>query len=114
MPNLMKKPPLGLKKPKDKKDEAYLKQIREQPCCVCKKFGEIQRSPTTAHHVIHDRGGSRRSHDRLAIPLCEDHHQGLWGTDKSKTAIHREPLKWRELYGPDWSYSLASVQDTDM
>ena len=110
MTNLAKRPPLGLKQPKAKKDEKYLKAIREQPCCICQAFNEVQQSPTTAHHPIHDRGGFRKSDDRSAIPLCEGHHQGLW--DNTKIAIHKEPKLWREKYGPDYSYS--SVQDTDM
>ena len=113
MTNLFNKPPLGIKKSKDKKDEKFLQKIRELPCCICKRFGMVQRSPTTAHHPIHDRYGTRKVSDRLAIPLCDDHHQQLWGTDKSKLAIHKEPLKWRELYGPDYSYSFSSVQETD-
>lgn len=91
------------KQGKVKKDEAYLQEVRERRCCICLKFGEAQLSPTTAHHPIHDRFGTRKRSDRTAIPLCEGHHQGLW--DQSKVAIHKEPRRWRELYGPDWKYS---------
>lgn len=94
---------------KPKKDEAYLQEVRQQPCCVCQKFGEPQLSPTTAHHPIHDRFGTRKRSDRDAIPLCEGHHQGLW--DTSKLAIHKEPKKWRELYGEDWSYSKGGKNE---
>lgn len=104
MTNLAKKPPLGLKKEKGKKNENYLKKIRELPCCICKKFGEPQQSPTTAHHPIHDRHGTRKRLDEDAIPLCADHHQGLFNNGNGKIAIHREPKLWREKYGPDWSY----------
>jgi len=112
MTNLAKRPPLGLKQPKGKKNEKYLDKVRERPCCICRKFGEIQRSPTTAHHPIHDRHGTRKRSDETAIPLCEGHHQGLW--DQSKLAVHKSPLEWREKYGPDWSYSSGAVHDTDM
>jgi len=110
MNNLAKKPPLGLKNKSRKKDDAYLQKVREKPCCVCKRFGEVQHSPTTAHHPIHDRHGTRKRPDQDAIPLCEGHHQGLW--DNTKIAIHKEPKLWRETYGPDWSYSPQSVQET--
>ena len=103
MTNLAKRPPMGLKRPKETKDEKYLEKIREKPCVICRKFGYHQTSPTTAHHPIHDRYGTRKRSDRSAIPLCEGHHQGLW--DQSKVAIHKEPIRWRELYGPDWSHS---------
>ena len=103
MTNLAKRPPLGLKQPKAKKDEKYLQEIREQNCIVCDTHGEVQQSPTTAHHPIHDRHGTRKRSDSTAIPLCEGHHQGLW--DNTKIAIHKEPKLWREKYGPDWSYA---------
>ena len=60
MINLANKAPLGLKKEKTKKNPKYLDKIRERPCCVCQKFGEKQMSPTTAHHVIHDRFSTRK------------------------------------------------------
>jgi len=94
------------KEGKPKKDEKYLQAIRQKPCCVCARFGEAQRSPTTAHHPIHDRHGTRKRSDRTAIPLCEGHHQGLW--DTSKIALHKEPQLWRETYGPDYSYCEAT------
>ena len=100
--NIGDKPPLGLKKPKAKKDKNYLQWLREQPCCVCARWGEIQHSPTQAHHCIHDRFGTEKRPDREAIPLCEGHHQGLW--DRTKIALHQNPRRWKETYGPDWSY----------
>ena len=103
--NLTGQGPLGLKQPKAKKDPKHLARLREEPCCICQRFGEIQRSPTQAHHCIHDRYGTRKRSDAEAIPLCEGHHQGLM--DTSKLALHREPLRWREVYGPDWAYVQA-------
>jgi len=91
------------KKPKEKKDGNYLQEVRRKGCCICERFGEAQQSPTTAHHPIHDRYSRTKRGDRTAIPLCEGHHQGLW--DNTKVAIHKEPQKWRDLYGPDFSYS---------
>ncbi len=107
--NLANKPPLGLKNKTVKKNAKYLDQVRKKPCCICAKFGEIQMSPTTAHHPIHDRYGTTKSSDLEAIPLCDGHHQALW--DKTKAvAIHDNKKKWRELYGPDWSYSVQDTQ----
>ena len=94
------------KKPKEKKDGNYLQEVRRQRCCICRKFGEVQRSPTQAHHPIHDRFSGKKRPDKTAIPLCEGHHQGLW--DNTKIAIHKEPNLWREKYGEDYSYT----QDT--
>lgn len=110
MTNLFNKPPLGIKKSKTRtKDDKHLDKIRQMPCCVCKKFGLVQRSPTTAHHCIHDRYGSRKTSDYDAVPLCDGHHQALWDNSQ-EVAIHNNKAKWRALYGPDWSY----VQVTQM
>ena len=91
------------KKPKAKKSPKFLDEIRQRKCIICETFHEPQMSPTSAHHVIHDRFSRTKTADQMAIPLCEGHHQGLW--DRSKIAIHQSPKKWRDLYGPDWSYS---------
>lgn len=94
------------KKGKPKKDPRFLASVRERNCIICETFHEPQVSPTQAHHVIHDRFGNEKTDDKMAIPLCEGHHQGMF--DTSKTAIHREPKKWRELYGADYEYSDGS------
>lgn len=106
--NLAGKPPLGLKEPKAKADPAYLAKVRELPCCICEAFGEAQLSATTAHHPIHGRFSQRKTPDRMAIPLCDGHHQGSF--DGSKIAVHAEPTKWKRLYGEDHEYS-AITQD---
>jgi hypothetical protein len=82
-----------------------LARIRELPCCICHEYGLFQQSRTTAHHCIMGRAGyekrsdGRKAPDSMAIPLCDGHHQSNF--DKSKTAVHREPAKWREQYGQD-------------
>lgn len=106
--NLAGKPPLGLKEPKAKPDPAYLAKVRALPCCICEAFGEAQLSATTAHHPIHGRFSQRKTPDRMAIPLCDGHHQGSF--DGSKIAVHAEPTKWKRLYGEDHEYS-AITQD---
>lgn len=93
---------------KPKKDPLFIDEIRARKCIICKTFNEPQLSPTQAHHVIMDRFGRDKTDDRKAIPLCEGHHQGF--LDTSKTAIHHEPKKWRELYGPDWKYSDQTTE----
>jgi len=115
--NLANRPPPGLKGNKSKPDPAYLARVRELPCIICREFGELQLSPTTAHHPIHDRHGTRKRSDRCAIPLCDGHHQSLF--DNSKVAIHRAPAEWRERYGADHEWIeriqdiLDSQKDTD-
>lgn len=106
--NLANRGPLGLRNQKPRPDPAYLARVHELPCCICEAFGEVQTSPTQAHHPIHGRFGSRRVPDRMAIPVCEGHHQGL--VDTTKIALHREPERWRSLYGEDHDY-IAATQD---
>lgn len=96
------------KGPKAKPDPGYLGEVRALPCVICEAFGERQTSQTTAHHPIMDRGGNRKRPDRTAIPLCDGHHQGTF--DTSKVAIHREPARWRQLYGSDHEY-IEVTQD---
>lgn len=100
--NLTDKPPLGLKEEKQPPDPDYISRMHDLPCVICEVFGMAQMSPTTAHHTICDRNGTRRTHDHLAIPLCDGHHQG--DRDKSKYAIHRGKETWVEAYGPDTDY----------
>jgi hypothetical protein len=89
------------------KDPAHLARVRELPCCICEAHGEAQASPTAAHHCIMGRYGNRKTPDRMAIPLCEGHHQGL--RDTSKIAIHREPELWRASYGADHEWIAVTL-----
>lgn len=89
-------------------NKAYLRAVRGLPCVICDAFGMQQLSLTAAHHWIMDRGGNEKTPDGQAIPLCDGHHQGTF--DTTKVAIHREPAKWRELYGADHEY-IEVTQD---
>lgn len=105
--NLMRRTPLGPKPTREARDPAYLARVRELPCCICEAFGEVQLSPTAAHHVYSDRWGTFKTPDRHAIPLCEGHHQGQ--LDTSKLAIHRRKKSWVERYGPDHAFTAATM-----
>ena len=97
-----------------KADSRYRHAVLQRPCVICRAFGLVQTSPTTGHHPIHDRiltdsdkgekkpKGKRKAADKRMIPLCDGHHQGNF--DTSKVAVHREPEKWREIYGNDFDY----------
>lgn len=82
----------------------YLSRVRLLPCCICEKYTMIQKSVTTAHHTFCERFGTEKTDDLFAIPLCDDHHQGLWGSDSRKIAIHKNKSRWIELYGLDSDY----------
>lgn len=99
--NLMSKPPLGLKPKPAPKNLRYLQAVRKLPCCICQAFGEIQRTPTAAHHIFSERWGTFKTPDEDAIPLCTDHHQGQDG-------IHNRKSSWVAKYGPDRDYTAAT------
>lgn len=93
------------------RDPQYLSDLHQLSCCVCDAFGLTQTSPTEAHHVICGRFGNLRTPDRMAIPLCMCHHQGLrFDRDKSKLAIHNSKEEWVAEYGPDYDY-ITATQD---
>jgi len=100
--------PLGQKPAKAKPNPAYLAEVRRLTCCICDAHGLPQSSPTQAHHAIMGRGSVLRTPDDMAIPLCEGHHQGFF--DTTQIAIHREPARWRKMYGPDTDW-IAGTRD---
>lgn len=93
---------------------AIMADRAQEPCIICRLHGEVQVSRTTIHHPIHDRvqtdsdegfskqKGSRRASDERGLPICDGHHQGDF--DTSKVSLHREPEKWKRLYGNDYDY----------
>lgn len=105
--NLTKRP-IAAKPERAKPNPDYLAKVRALPCIICTAYGLPQRSPTQAHHVIHQRGSFRKVPDEMSIPLCEGHHLGLM--DTSKIALHQQPSRWKREYGPDHTY-IATTQD---
>lgn len=71
----------------------YMLRVKGLPCVVCGAA-----PPSDAHHVIHDRFGSRKSSDWDVIPLCKAHHQD------GPEAIHNGKQTWREKHGPDHGF----------
>ena len=59
----------NFKKPKPIKNKNFLNEIRQRNCIICQTFHEPQISPTTAHHVFHDRFSGGKTSDLDAIPL---------------------------------------------
>ena len=72
---------------------SHMKRVKALPCAVCGAS-----PPSDAHHVIHERYGSRKASDLQVIPLCKAHHQ------EGPLAIHNGKERWRAEYGADWSY----------
>ena len=75
----------------------HMQAVKQLPCAVCGSP-----PPSDAHHVIHDRFGTRKASDFEVIPLCKAHHQD------GPEAIHNGKQSWRDKHGPDHSY-LAGI-----
>lgn len=60
------------KAPKPFRSKAHLRSVSEGGCCV-----PLCRAPAVAHHMEND-GGSKKCDDRLAAPLCDEHHIEWW------------------------------------
>lgn len=73
------------KKPPTKQEKEHMGMVASLPCLVC-------RGRSTVHHVTGyaDRiGRIPRSHQRV-VPLCNVHHQIIWGPRESVEALgHR-------------------------
>lgn len=113
--NFAGRPPLGLKgqRQPQRRDTGkrpdYLAAVRKLSCCICEAWGEIQRTPTQAHHVFCGRFSQQRTPDTMSIPLCVSHHVGD-RSEPDKIAIHRRKESWQRKYGADHHYS-AGTQD---
>lgn len=94
--------PIPQKPRRPKADPKRLDRVRAEDCIICQMFGEIQMSPTMAHHPIHGRFSQLKSPDAAAIPVCDGHHQANF--DDSKIALHQSPDEWKDLYGRDVDY----------
>lgn len=94
--------PVTQKPEKAKRNPDHMARVASLPCVICHEWNLPQTTPTQVHHVIHGRYGNRRVPDEMTIPLCEGHHQGDF--DKTKVALHREPAKWKRLYGNDFDW----------
>lgn len=100
-PKPAKGSPLKKSKRPSGKDPAHLDRVRRLPCCIC------GRHPVDAHHVFCGRFSQRKVPDRMTIPLCDAHHQGLW--DTSGIAIHKQKETWVKMYGPDHEYIAPTL-----
>ena len=94
--------------PEGKADLAYMGEVRDDGCIICRLFGEEQLSRTTFHHTMHGRGSNEKTPAIKGIGLCDGHHQGRF--DNSKVALHREPDEWKSRYGLDTDY----IEQTQM
>ncbi len=60
------------KAPKPFRSKAHLRSVADGGCCV-----PLCRAPAVAHHMENE-GGSKKCDDRLAAPLCDEHHIEWW------------------------------------
>jgi len=75
-PRIAKDMPQHVRPKREGMDAQHLANVRQLPCAVC---GTIGLMPREAHHLLRteERGLSRKSSDRWAIPLCVSCHHSL-------------------------------------
>lgn len=88
-------------KQKTLRNSAYLKRVRELPCCVCGTTEAVH-----AHHIIgHSEGGmGMKASDYATMPLCAYHHTGKMGIHTVGYSI------WEEKHGSQWRLSQKTME----
>lgn len=77
----------------------HLGRVRSLPCIVCEMRGEMQTSPTEAHHLKHDPitghplGLSQKGNGFTTIPLCAGKHH--W----NGVQVHMGSREFESRYG---------------
>ena len=84
----------------------WLERVKGLPCVICGAAG-----PSDAHHVYHDRYGTKKPSDFDTIPLCK------WCHQDGPESVHKAKATWRAKHGPDWGFlplvrALLDPQDT--
>jgi hypothetical protein len=88
------------------RDEAHLRFVREQPCCL----GFCQRQAEAAHLRMSNpaigkeaAGKGEKPHDKFTVPLCPYHHRT--GVDSQHNSNERA---WWEMRGIDpWTVAAS-------
>lgn len=100
--DLAQRGPLGQRPPRlfhgTVAGRAHMHRVKQLPCVICRKP-----PPSAAHHVFHERYGSRKASDFETIPLCWACHQGPDG-------VHEAKETWALINGFDFEF-LAVVAD---
>ena len=87
---------MGKKKALTKEEAAYVGQVVDLGCIVCRRLGHGT-SPAEAHHPRFLAGMGQRAPHTSVIPLCPMHHRiGGYGV-----AIHAGQERWEEEFGTE-------------
>ena len=70
----------------------YMQKVRELGCLICG-------SPASAHHIREE----RIKNDFLVIPLCPDHHQGVF-------SIHMAKREFQNVYGSELEMLAETIE----
>jgi hypothetical protein len=77
-----------MKKAATKAERAYMGRVAELGCIVC------QFTLAQVHHIREGQGMSQRASHYLTIPLCPEHHMGVF-------SIHNSPEQFKNIYGSE-------------
>jgi hypothetical protein len=82
-------------------EKAYLSQVAQVGCIVCRQWlGEFD-SPAEIHHMRTGMGTAQRNTNYNIIPLCAVHHRIGDGTTNfnGEVGYHFNPRLFEKLYG---------------
>lgn len=65
----------------------YMGKVKSIPCVLCALLGQIQETPTCAHHIREEQGTSQRASDWLTVALCHACHQGPLGIHGNRVLL---------------------------
>lgn len=98
-PRIKKKELIHNRPPREGMSGAYLILIRGLPCVICGRL------PVEAHHLLRtgERGLSRKSSDRWAIPLCPECHRALHGHGDEEAFLMEFRVDGRAIASALWA-----------
>ena len=98
--------PKPVRKEREGMSEAHLDKVRDCPCAV------TGREPAQAHHLLRteERGLSRKSSDRWAIPLHADAHRALHDAGDEEAYLMGYGIDGRALASALWAVRGKSAE----
>jgi hypothetical protein len=75
---------------------AYLNQVAELGCIVCRGLG-FWGTPAEIHHIRAGQGMGQRASNTEVLPLCHHHHR----TGGHGVALHAGQKTWEAAYGTE-------------
>ena len=104
-PRITKSLPQHTPRKRPDMDSRHLANLRLLPCVACGLGLLSQKTITQAHHLLRteERGLSRKSSDRWAIPLCARCHQALHAAGDEEAFLAGRGIDGRATASALWA-----------